>query len=93
MNGFQILAFSPDMHTLAGASNDGISRLWNLNVNYVIERIRAAAGDLTPQQWPTYLTELPYQPACVHQPQGSTDIPDRQSGHHLGAVVARVARS
>ena len=60
------VAFSPDGHTLAGASTDGITRLWNLNVHDAIERICAAAGDLTPQQWHRYLPQLPYQPACAH---------------------------
>ena len=60
------VAFSPDGHTLAGASTDGITRLWNLNVHDAIERICAAAGDLKPQQWHTYLPQLPYQPACAH---------------------------
>jgi WD40 repeat protein len=59
------IAFSPDGRTLAGASSDGITRLWNLNVQYAIGRICAAAGDLTPQQWHTYLSQLPYQPACT----------------------------
>ena len=80
------VAFSPDGHTLAGASSDGITRLWNLRVRYAIERICVAAGDLTPQQWHTYLPQLRYQPACVRQPKGSTVAPGRQNWHLQGRL-------
>jgi uncharacterized protein YndB with AHSA1/START domain len=53
-------------HTLASGSDDGTTRLWNPNVQYAIDRICAAAGGLTPQQWTEYIRELRYQATCVH---------------------------
>jgi hypothetical protein len=51
---------------LASGSADGTTRLWNLNVQYAIGRICAAAGGLTPRQWNEYLFQLRYQPPCAH---------------------------
>ena len=60
------VAFSPGGHTLATASIDGTTRLWNLNIQYAIQRICATAGGLTPRQWNQYIPQLPYEPSCVH---------------------------
>ena len=60
------VAFSPDGHTLASGSDDGTTRLWNLNIQHAINRICAAAGGLTPQQWNEYIRQLRYQTTCVH---------------------------
>jgi WD40 repeat protein len=59
------VAFSPDGRTLAGGTSGGTSWLWNLDVQYAIERICATAGGLTPRQWSQYVP-LPYQPSCAH---------------------------
>jgi len=59
------VAFGGDGHTLASGTYDGAVQLWNLNVGYAIQRICATAGDLTPQQWHTYIPQLPYQPSCA----------------------------
>jgi WD40 repeat protein len=60
------VAFGSGGHTLASGSDDGTTRLWNLNVHYAINRICAAVGGLTPQQWNEYIPRLPYRPACGH---------------------------
>ena len=60
------VAFSPGGHTLASGSVDGATRLWNLSIQYVIQRICATAGGLMPRQWNQYVPQLRYQPSCVH---------------------------
>ena len=50
----------------ASGSDDGTTRLWNLNVQSAINRICATAGGLTPQQWNEYIPQLRYQPICAH---------------------------
>jgi hypothetical protein len=53
-------------------SDDGTTRLWDLNVQYAIERICATAGGvdgLTPQDWNKYMPELRYQPSCILRPE------------------------
>ena len=45
---------------------DGTVRIWNLNVQYPIDRICATARGLTPRRWNQYIPQLPYDPSCVH---------------------------
>jgi len=59
------VAFSSDGQTLASGSGDG-TRLWNLRVQYAIDRICSIAGGLTARQWNEYIPQLRYQPSCPH---------------------------
>jgi WD40 repeat protein len=58
------VAFSADGRSLASGSDDGITRLWTMNVDDVINRICLTAGGLTHQQWHDYIPHLPYQRLC-----------------------------
>ena len=60
------VAFSPNSHTLATGNRDGTVRLWSLNAHDAIERICATTGGLTFRQWHKYISQLQYQPLCVH---------------------------
>jgi WD40 repeat protein len=58
-------AFGPDGSTLVTGSNDETIRLWNLNIGHAINRICSVTdGDLTAQQWRTYIPQLSYNPPC-----------------------------
>jgi WD40 repeat protein len=64
-SGLDTLAFSPDGHTLAVGNVDGTISLWRLNVDDAEKWICATTRNiLTPQQWRTYIPQLPYQPPC-----------------------------
>jgi WD40 repeat protein len=63
---FGSVAFSPGGHTLASGDYSNGPRLWNLNVQYAIERICSTTRGLTIQQWNQYIPQLQYQPPCVH---------------------------
>ncbi len=56
----------PDARTLASGSDDGTTRLWNLDVQYAINRMCATAGGLTPQQRDEYIPQLQYKLSCAH---------------------------
>lgn len=60
------VAFSPDGHTLAATTDDGVATLWDLKVESAISRICAGSpGALSRQQWKRYVVPLPYDPPCV----------------------------
>jgi hypothetical protein len=54
-----------DGQTLAGGSIAGAIRLRNPTVNYATHWICGSAGELTSEQWQTYIQELSYQPLCT----------------------------
>jgi WD40 repeat protein len=61
------VAFSPDSRILATGSADGTAQLWNLDVDNATDRICAtSSGNLTPQEWSAYISQLPYDPPCRH---------------------------
>jgi WD40 repeat protein len=58
------VAFSPDGHTLATASNDDPARLWEINVDRVVARICSTTPAITKSEWDHYLPGLAYRPLC-----------------------------
>jgi len=58
------VAFSPD-GTMASGTSTGTIVLWDLHVSDAIKRIcTTAGGNLTPQNWHNYISQLPYQSPC-----------------------------
>ncbi|MGH3869461.1 MAG: hypothetical protein ACRDQ4_25820 [Pseudonocardiaceae bacterium] len=64
--GVGAVAFSPDRHTLAIGRYDHTVRLWETNVDQVIQRICAITPNiLTHAKWQQYVSpDLPYRPPC-----------------------------
>lgn len=63
------MVFSLDGRTLATGSEDDTIRLWEMNVDQVIQRICATTmNTLTPAEWEQYVSlspDLPYRPPCL----------------------------
>jgi WD40 repeat protein len=61
-----VLAFSPDGHTLAATTGDGVATVWDLNVEAAIHDICAnSAGALSSQNWSTYVPIIGYASPCT----------------------------
>jgi len=64
------VAFAPDGHTLASASNDATVILWNLTQLNALRAQPADAacaltgGGLNPGEWARDIPGLPYQDTC-----------------------------
>jgi WD40 repeat protein len=59
-----VLAFSPDGHTLAAASEHGL-QLWDVDVFGILQRLCAQSPAISPAQWRQYLPDQPYDPPCA----------------------------
>jgi hypothetical protein len=66
-------------HTLASTSTDRIVRLWTMNVDQAIQRIRATTSNiLTRTKWERYVSkDLPYSPPCQSDQGASPAMPRR----------------
>jgi len=57
-------AFSPDSSILATASDDGTTRLWDIDPDRLTRRACAQSGPLTATEWHRYLPDVRYVDPC-----------------------------
>ncbi|MEU1012317.1 hypothetical protein [Streptomyces sp. NPDC005890] len=59
------IVLSPGSRMLATVSDDGTTRLWDLDIDRVVHRICAFTGNaLTRSEWSRYVGSLAYRPPC-----------------------------
>ena len=60
-----VLAFSPDGHTLAATTDDGVATVWDLDVEAAIRVVCAnSAGALNSRNWADHVPIIEYAPPC-----------------------------
>jgi WD40 repeat protein len=68
------VAFSPDGRALVAGTEDGLAVPWNLAELYALRDTAVnracslAGGGLGRDEWPLYISDLPYQPTCPKRP-------------------------
>lgn len=60
------VAFSPDGHTLAATTDDGVATVWDLNVDAAIRVVCAnSAGALNSRNWADHVPIIEYTSPCL----------------------------
>ncbi|QIG49489.1 hypothetical protein G5V57_18310 [Nordella sp. HKS 07] len=59
------MTFSPDGKLLATACDDKTARLWNTNLDDMLQQLCTGPGrNLSPSEWRRYVGDLTWQPTC-----------------------------
>ena len=74
------VAFSPDARRIASANGSNTASLWNADAqDWAARACQLANRNLTPEEWRSFLGDLPYETICPDLPADSRGAPKPQS--------------